>query len=515
MATPQQPNHSLAPDPLIGRTLGGRYQIQELIAKGGMGRIYKAMQQPLDRRVALKVLSIDKQDNASEDFKQRFFREASICSKLTHPNTVRIYDYGQTEDDVYFIAMEYLEGMTLRQALAADAPMAPWRVIDLLLQVCASLTEAHSRGLIHRDLKPSNIILTRHADGREFVNVVDFGLVKDLLGGLDDGTDMTQAGIIIGSPMYMSPEQILQHTLTERSDIYSLGVIMYGMLTGRKPFRQESPLAIMNCHINVQPPEPSEAAPELELPASLEWVTMVCMAKQPEERFANVSELTRALKACDLELRGALPGLQLRLEAGRVVLPLEFEQRLARRSGAGSTSNSYTGPPPSQSRSNPTLRQGAAVQEPPEKRRTWLLLLLPVLLLFLLVSALVFGLLLRRTVDESAPPAPRTAAPALTAPAPTPAPAEGSAAPEPEGTPEEELIEEAAPPPEPPEAAPARTAPKRARPKRPRSQPTPKPQPSSAPPPSDPEPSPEPSPPEPEEDDWETPSSDIKDPWED
>ncbi|MCB9745112.1 MAG: serine/threonine protein kinase [Alphaproteobacteria bacterium] len=497
-------------DPLIGRVLDGRYRILSMIAKGGMGRIYRAEQQPLGRHVALKVLStpphVDLESLSA--FRQRFFREASICSKLTHPNTVRIYDYGKSEDGIFFIAMEFLEGRTLRQILAKEAPMAPWRAIDLLRQVCASLAEAHSMGLIHRDLKPSNLIITTHADGTEFVNVVDFGLVKDLEGGFGDSEE-TQAGMIVGSPMYMSPEQILQEGLTERTDIYSLGVILYGMLTGRRPFRQESSVAIMNCHLNVPPPPFAESNPDVEVPANLEWITMTCLEKEPEDRFANVQELARALGAVDRELRGLVAPFQLQLSEGRVVLPVELEEAMTRRS---STSGSI-------STSTMTLHkktQQAEVVDATDGSGGKVGLAL-VIVIGILLGALGVVWWSQRG-DE-----PVAENPQLIDVTEDPAPATGAAeAPPPEPAPPEE-----APPAEaPPAAAGAVTADGAAPPEPP---PLVKPPPSpedfkpvkvsppdevaapEEPPPE--EPPPEAPPAEGPKDDWSTPQSDIRDPW--
>ncbi|MCB9765649.1 MAG: protein kinase [Alphaproteobacteria bacterium] len=499
-------------DPLIGRVLDGRYRILTMIAKGGMGRIYKAEQQPLNRIVALKVLSVPPTDaGRGEDFRQRFYREASICSKLTHPNTVRIFDYGKSDDGIYFIAMEFLEGRTMRQILADEAPIAPWRVIDLLKQICSSLAEAHSMGLIHRDLKPSNVIITTHADGTEFVNVVDFGLVKDLEGAFGDG-EQTQAGLIVGSPMYMSPEQILQGELTERSDIYSLGVIMYGALTGRKPFKQESALALMNCHINVPPPPFAEINPELEVSANLEWVVMTCLAKDPKGRFASVQELSRALSACDKELRGMVTGLQLEIQEGRVILPLELEEHLSRRP-AGS-SGPYSG--------SLTLNRPMQV-EPPPPRRVGLYVGLGALALLLFIGAAVLVLVAGTDTPPEATPA-ATVAPAPVEPAPPvePSPPDGAAADTP-------AVPTPAPPPQDKPAATPRPADKPvARPAdTPVTKPADKPtaaQPADVPaePPAEPDkpvaegtdktdPPPDPG----AGDDWGKPQSDIRNPWED
>ncbi|HEY6912530.1 MAG TPA: serine/threonine-protein kinase, partial [Myxococcales bacterium] len=189
-------------DPLIGRTLNDRYRIIEQIGSGGMGRVYKAAQAPLDRMVALKVLGAG--HDRDPNFYKRFFLEASVTAKLTHPNTITLYDYGRTEDGVFFIAMEFLAGRTLSQAMQADGPLAQERVIHIAQQICRSLREAHALGIIHRDLKPANVMLLRQHDDHDFVKVLDFGLVKFFSGEGADA-DITNAGTFMGSPHYIAP----------------------------------------------------------------------------------------------------------------------------------------------------------------------------------------------------------------------------------------------------------------------------------------------------------------------
>ena len=507
---------SLGPS-LIGRVLDGRYRILSELARGGMGRVYKAEQQPLGRPIALKVLEIGQREgDEAESFRQRFFREAAICAKLTHPNTVRIFDYGKTEDGIFFIAMELLEGLTLRQVLTSDAPLEPWRVIELTLQICGSLAEAHGLGLVHRDLKPSNIILTKHADGREFVNILDFGLVKDI--GVEAATEATQAGVILGSPMYMSPEQILQSQLDGRSDIYSLGVTLFSAFTGRKPFRQESALALMNCHLNVPPPPFAEVNPELDLPASLEWITRTCLQKDPARRFASVKELARALRAADLELRGALPNLVMELDdAGRVRLPPEFEEQLSARgvsmspTGASGPTRSIQVQAPAAAATVTLNTTGSAPAKRPRERSrgpgpaVWGVVALIGLLFGLLALGLVWRLKGEGATGEAAadldPEAPE--APAVTpAPSPDAEPTPSEAAPEaaPAGAP----VSKTRPPPDapkppPPANTPSPTAPPIIVDTTPAPVPTPEPKPE----------------PKPGEEGWAKPNSDLKDPWKD
>ncbi|TMA43429.1 MAG: serine/threonine protein kinase, partial [Deltaproteobacteria bacterium] len=189
-AAPDLPEKGAEADPLLGRVLNDRYTIVSAVGHGGMGRVYKALQAPLDRVVALKVLGAG--HDRDPNFYKRFFLEASVTAKLTHPNTITLYDYGRTEDGVFFIAMEYLNGRTLSQAMQADGPLAQERVIHIAQQICRSLREAHALGIIHRDLKPANVMLLTQQDDHDFVKVLDFGLVKFFSGETTE-SDITNA----------------------------------------------------------------------------------------------------------------------------------------------------------------------------------------------------------------------------------------------------------------------------------------------------------------------------------
>src|SRR4051794_11070185 len=188
MVMPHAPGYhpaSAETDPLLGRVINDRYKIIEQIGHGGMGRVYRALQKPLDRVVALKVLGAG--HDRDPNFYKRFFLEASVTAKLTHPNTITLYDYGRTEDGIFFIAMEYLAGRTLSQAMQQDGTLSQERVIHIAQQICRSLREAHALGIIHRDLKPANVILLRQHDDHDFVKVLDFGLVKFFSGDNAEG----------------------------------------------------------------------------------------------------------------------------------------------------------------------------------------------------------------------------------------------------------------------------------------------------------------------------------------
>ncbi|MDP2306006.1 MAG: protein kinase, partial [Pseudomonadota bacterium] len=293
--TPRTPRR----DPLIGKVLNQRYRILGLLARGGMGRVYRAEQEPLGRIVAVKVLDVGLEHDDDQEFRARFIREAETCARLTHPHTVRVFDYGETWDHVLFIAMEYLEGRNLYQALQTDAPMDPRRVIRIGRQIASSLREAHGLGLIHRDLKPSNVILTRPGGDEEFVKVVDFGLVKEIRAD----AELTRADALVGSPSYMSPEQIRSTMLDQRSDIYSLGVLLYACLTGSAPFTGPTSLTVLMGHLNHAPPPMASICPSMKRAPALEAVVLRCLAKAPADRYEHMEDLLHALQACEDALR--------------------------------------------------------------------------------------------------------------------------------------------------------------------------------------------------------------------
>jgi TonB family protein len=291
-------------DPLVGRTLNNRFSITEPIGIGGMGKVYRAMQAPLDRVVALKVLNPSFPSTKDPGFQQRFLREASLTSKLRHPNTVTVIDYGQTEDGIYYIAMEYLEGRTLQQVLAQSGPLSWSRVIAIVQQVCRSLREAHSIGIVHRDLKPANIMLLNEAD-QDLVKVLDFGLVKSIGEGEAEtvSPEITQSGTFLGSPQYMAPEQA-RNVADARSDIYSLGVVMYQMLQGRPPFIARDHLELIFSHCKEAPPPFNSLRPHIPVPAEIEAVTMRCLEKEPARRYQSMDEMLEALRSANMAAGG-------------------------------------------------------------------------------------------------------------------------------------------------------------------------------------------------------------------
>ncbi|MEZ4247754.1 MAG: protein kinase [Polyangiales bacterium] len=284
------------PEGLVGSVVQGKYRITDVLGAGGMGRIYRAEQMPLGRPVALKVLHQEldaKKDKG--DFQKRFLLEAATCAKLTHPNIVVVYDYGRLEEvgprEAYFMAMEFVEGQTLHEALAIDGPFAPARAMRLAREIARGLREAHRQGAVHRDLKPSNVMLTQGGEG-EGVKVLDFGLVKLIR---DDSEVMTREDVFIGSPRYMAPEQIHRAPVDGRADLYALGVILYQMLTGHVPFEGDNPVQTLMGHVN-EPVPPLRLPAGVEAPPGLEALVMRCLEKDPDRRFPNADTLIRALQ---------------------------------------------------------------------------------------------------------------------------------------------------------------------------------------------------------------------------
>lgn len=250
-------------DPLIGSTIGQKYKVYGSIARGGMGKVYCAHQMPLGRSVALKTLSLrDVGDAGDTSFHRRFELEAAACSELTHPNTVRVFDYG-FDGDLCYLVMELVAGISLQRMVREQGPMSAQRVMHIGRQLCGSLGEAHGLGIVHRDLKPSNVMICDQGDEPDFVKLVDFGIAKTHMDG-----DLTKVGQIIGSPHYMAPEQIRGKDVDGRADVYSLGVCLFFALTGRRPFEdRESPIAVMMAQLSDE--APTQANTLVDIPESL------------------------------------------------------------------------------------------------------------------------------------------------------------------------------------------------------------------------------------------------------
>lgn len=275
-------------DPLVGRTLPGGYTVLELIGVGGMGRVYRAEQQALGRTVAVKIIHNHLLNDESAS--ARFITEARAASQLNHPNSVGIIDFGTTEDGLLYLVMEFLRGRDLAHILQESGPLPPRRAVEVVRQILAALGEAHELGIIHRDLKPENIIIEPRRGGGDYVKVVDFGLAK-----IQAQRSLTRPGIVCGTPDYMAPEQGRGDPLDGRSDLYSVGVILFLLLTGRLPFEGESPTQVVLMHLTMLPPDPRQIAPQRGLPDKLVEVCLRALAKEQTARFADADEFSQAL----------------------------------------------------------------------------------------------------------------------------------------------------------------------------------------------------------------------------
>ncbi|MEW6431521.1 MAG: serine/threonine-protein kinase, partial [Myxococcota bacterium] len=335
-------------DPLVGVTLDGRFRIVDVIGKGAMGKVYRAVQLPLNRAVALKVLDSRYGAGREDSFKQRFLVEAALTAKLSHPNTVRVVDYGSTKDGLFYLAMEYLDGESLDKLLVSG-PL-PWRrVLNIGQQVARALREAHELGVVHRDLKPGNVILLNLDDDTDHVKVLDFGLVKSFVEGHElEGRAITQQGMLVGSPPYMAPEQGERNRADPRSDIYSLGVVLYEALTGQPPFRGGAPLEIILKHVHEKVP-PLTTPKGLEpIPDAFDALVMKCLAKSPMDRFQSMEEVLSAMQdvvPAILTPAVETPSVEVPLPPRRNTLVLVLGFALAMAVGVGVTALVMRRPP--------------------------------------------------------------------------------------------------------------------------------------------------------------------------
>ncbi len=264
----------------------GRYNIIGELGQGAMGTVYKAVDPLIDRVVAIKTINLSLAMDEKDEYEQRFYQEAKAAGRLSHPNIVTIYDVGKS-GEIAYIAMEFLQGRELRDILNDGQRMPVEKVINVVAQVAQGLAYAHENGIIHRDVKPSNIMIVR--DGH--VKITDFGIAR-----MASAAVRTQTGMVLGSPKYMSPEQVVGKLTDQRSDIFSLGVVLYEMLTGQAPFSGENVNAIMYQTLNSVPPPPSTLSPNV--PEMLNFIVAKALAKKLEHRYQDIKELAADLYAC-------------------------------------------------------------------------------------------------------------------------------------------------------------------------------------------------------------------------
>jgi len=283
---------STGTDKFIGKTLPGGHHILDLISVGGMGRVYRAQQSALGRTVAVKI--IHPHLLADENSGLRFMTEARAASQLNHPNSVSVFDFGRTDDGQPYLVMEFLRGRDLAHVAYDEGPLPFSRIVDVLRQVLAALGEAHDLGIVHRDLKPENVILEPLRRGGDFVKVVDFGLAK--LKADAQSPSVTSPGIVCGTPDYMAPEQGRGDAIDGRSDLYSVGVILFQLLTGRLPYEADSPTQVVMMHLTIPVPDPRQVAPERTIPDPLVNIVFRAMSKDSRDRYQDAAEFSEALR---------------------------------------------------------------------------------------------------------------------------------------------------------------------------------------------------------------------------
>ncbi len=300
-----------ASDLTPGMVLRGKYEVLEKIGAGGMGTVYRARHRAFGETVALKVLGARLAED--EQFRRRFHTEAVVARRLAHPSAVRVEDLDTTDDGRPFIVMEYVHGRSLRETIRTEGALPPARAVGIARQVASALAAAHTLGIVHRDIKPDNIVLARDPDGTERAKVLDFGISKVKEGVLADelGHDPTRTGLVVGTPQYLSPEQAMGKRgdeLDGRADLYSLGVVLYEMVTGRIPFESDTALGVILHHLQTPPPPPHLVRPDLNIPAPLSDLLLRALEKDRDRRFPSAPDMLAALEALPALSAATPPG---------------------------------------------------------------------------------------------------------------------------------------------------------------------------------------------------------------
>jgi serine/threonine protein kinase len=285
----------LPEDPRLGTVLSDRYRIDALIGEGGMGRVYSAEHVMMKKRLAVKVLR--RELTTVPEVVARFEREAMAAANIDHPNVAAATDFGKLADGSFFLVLEFVMGASLRDEIA-EGPMPVERALHITRQIAAGLSSAHAQGIVHRDLKPENVMLVERGADKDFVKVLDFGIAKVPIGEVAASSreqPITRAGMVFGTPEYMSPEQALGQAVDGRADLYSLGIILFEMLSGGRPFSSANPVGILGQQLAHPPPRVAERAPGIEVPPAVEQILTQLLARDREQRFARAASLVSAI----------------------------------------------------------------------------------------------------------------------------------------------------------------------------------------------------------------------------
>lgn len=342
------PSPTAPPDPLIGALVADRYRVLERIGEGGMGAVYVAEHVALHKKIALKTLHADMHANA--EVRARFEREALAMAKLEHENVVSATDFGQLDDGTFFLAMEYIEGKTLRELTAESPKMPTLRALKILRQIASALTRAHAQGIVHRDLKPENVLIVRRSADEELVKIIDFGIAR-MTSATDSDKPLTQTGVVFGTPHYMAPEQALGRRVDAAADQYAFGVLAFELLTGRKPFDHKNLIELLELHVSAPIPRATEV--NVELPPAVDAVFDRLLAKSPIERFATVSDGMESLDAALVDLVARQSSVSITTESAGSV---QHEHTILASMGAGALSTASG--PATVSDAAPTVQDG-------------------------------------------------------------------------------------------------------------------------------------------------------------
>ncbi len=288
---------------LVGTVIADRYHIEKKLGEGGMGAVYLGEHVKMGRKSAIKVMT-QSMANAPEAI-ARFNREAANAARINHPNVCAIYDFGETDDGVIYLAMEFIEGESLNDTLHREGALPPSRAADILKQTADALHVAHDLGIVHRDLKPDNIMLARGRGDSDVVKVVDFGIAKAMTG--EEGQKVTKTGLVVGTPEYMSPEQLSGDVLDGRSDLYSLGLVFYRMLTGTLPFHADTAQETMIKRLTDDPMPLAQAAPGQTFPGALQEAMNKALARMPSARYANAADFAADAVAAVRTMKADVP----------------------------------------------------------------------------------------------------------------------------------------------------------------------------------------------------------------